>query len=1378
MGHRAAQRELDHFVREGDGAATMSETRSGPDLLNELAHEFAQRFRKGERLSLTEYTDRYPELAAQIRDLFPALMMIEQFGSVERPPTDTQPRTATSDGTVPKQLGEYRILREVARGGMGIVYEAVQESLGRHVALKVLPFQSLSDATYRERFRREAQAAAKLHHTNIVPVFGVGEHEGVHYFAMQLIQGQPLNSVLHELKRRRRSGVPRAGEPAETPSPVPEEWHRQELTVTLAGNLVTGRFSAREREPGDSERGEKVHRVRSVDGSSSGLSASHTVVSGDDSELGEQSEANYFRSVARVGVQVAEALAYAHEQGIVHRDIKPSNLLLDTHGTVWVTDFGLAKAEGTGELTSPGDLLGTMRYMAPERFQGQADPRSDVFSLGLTLYEMVTLRPAFAAAERAPLIEKMLHSEPPRPRQLDGRIPRDLETIILKAISKEPARRYQTAADLAADLQLFLADRPIRARRTTAVERFGRWCHRNPWLAGANIAAAVLTTTLAIGATLAAWTFRDQRDQIGRHVGRLQEAERKGQERLLDSLMAQASARRQSRRVGQRFEGLEALGQAAAIARGLGLPAEQFDLLRDEAIACMALPDMKPTGRAIQHPPDGVAVAFDSLMTRYALRFRDGTILVRSVADDEEVARFSAQGDREIDVFGFSPDGRYLATIHMPSRALTVWDIDRRAVAVNEPGPISGGGAEFSPDSRRIAVGRQDGGLLVYDLATGTPCRRWPGLSLWGPVFSADGTQIAIYEHVDKNYAIRIVHAESGRLVRSFALPLLPFAKLAWSSDGATLATPCDDRKIYLWDVATGTRRATLEGSNAEGLHAAFHPTGTLLVSNGWEGRFRLWDAVLGRSLLSVTGGGPTWFSKDGRIVVVTGPQIAPYQVDPALEYRTLSHASSQSMKYRSAAIRRDGRVMAVATSRGLVLWDLTHGAELRFLPLGKVWGVIFEESGDLLTSGSIGVRRWPVRLDLARAEFRIGPPRQLPLPGTGGVIASDRRGQFMALPDHEIALVVTPERIFHVGPLDDCRYVGVSPDGEWLATGSHVATKGAQVWHIRDATKVADLPVDYGTGVVFSPDGKWLMTTTEPCRLWTVGTWHEARQLGGVGCCFSPDGRLVAVVDPTRIIRLVETETGHTVARLESPDLCEVYAACFSPVGSRLVVSTNDGPGVHVWDLRAIRRKLAEMGLDWHAPAYSDDDPANSSTPALPPLHVDLGPLPLAATADPRAYEPVINDLEAALASKPDQTSIRGRLAERCNDYAWNLANATGSSRNPERALTLARRAVELAPNWADYLNTLGVAQYRAGRFAEAIATLDRSLAAGQGQSDGYDLLFQAMAQWQLGHRPEAQACFRKAAEWMEKHQQGDEELIPFRAEAAAMLGVKEKKD
>src|SRR6266851_3581797 len=353
---------------------------------------------------------------------------------------------------MPKQLGEFRILREVARGGMGIVYEAVQEPLGRHVALKVLPFQSLAAGKYLERFQREARAAANLHHTNIVPVFGVGEHQGVHYYAMQFIQGQSLDSVLREL-RRLRQAKRNGSDPAKKTDVAGEHDAEVDLSFSLAAGLLTGRFEgSKEHEKKKEERGPanlplplgERAGVRGSDwcksrpltpipsppkGEGSLTSAADLSLTLHQSSLSSQTEQQYFRSVARLGVQVAEALAYAHGQGVLHRDIKPSNLLLDTQGTVWITDFGLAKAVDSEDLTATGDILGTLRYMAPERFQGQADARGDVYGLGVTLYEMLTLRPVFADSIRARLIERILREEAPRPRKLDGRIPRDLETI-------------------------------------------------------------------------------------------------------------------------------------------------------------------------------------------------------------------------------------------------------------------------------------------------------------------------------------------------------------------------------------------------------------------------------------------------------------------------------------------------------------------------------------------------------------------------------------------------------------------------------------------------------------------------------------------------------------------------------------------------------------------------------------------------------------------------------------------------------------------------------------------------------------------------------------------------------------------------------------
>jgi serine/threonine protein kinase len=217
--------------------------------------------------------------------------------------------------------------------------------------------------------------------------------------------------------------------------------------------------------------------ARPAPAATSALMSGQSHLSAIDSNRG-----HYFRSVARIGHQVAEALAYAHDRGVVHRDIKPSNLLLDAAGVVWVTDFGLAKTDEEG-LTRTGDILGTIRYMAPERFRGACDARADIYALGLTLYELALLRPAFESPDRLKLIEQVRHQEPTRPRSIDPRIPRDLETIVLKAIDKDPQRRYSTAAALGEDLQRFVEDRPIRARRVSAAERLLRWGRRNKLVA-------------------------------------------------------------------------------------------------------------------------------------------------------------------------------------------------------------------------------------------------------------------------------------------------------------------------------------------------------------------------------------------------------------------------------------------------------------------------------------------------------------------------------------------------------------------------------------------------------------------------------------------------------------------------------------------------------------------------------------------------------------------------------------------------------------------------------------------------------------------------------------------------------------------------------
>jgi tetratricopeptide (TPR) repeat protein len=447
----------------------MSDVSSDPDPLLPLVEEFAERYRRGERPTLTEYADKYPELAERIRRVFPTLVVMEELGSVGGEPTGPFGAAA---GAAPPRLGDYRILREVGRGGMGVVYEAVQESLGRHVALKVLTAHGLLSPRQLQRFEREARAAARLHHTNIVPVYGVGEADGVHYYAMQFIQGRSVDVVLQELRRLRRGAAAGpAGEPTRASAPA-------------AGEVPEGEAAAPP------------------------PSAPAT------SELSGRSDAEYFRSVARIGVQAAEALAHAHAQGVLHRDVKPANLLIDTQGAVWVTDFGLAKLEGSDDLTKEGELPGTLRYMAPERFAGSADARSDIYSLGLTLYELLTLRPAFPAADRAALVEQILHAEPARPRALDPRLPRDLEAVIRKALAKEPAERYQTAQELADDLRRFLDDLPIHARRSTVVQHLRKWIKRRRAVVVTG-AVGLLTAVLVLAGSVG-WVLSEHSAQQSR----------------------------------------------------------------------------------------------------------------------------------------------------------------------------------------------------------------------------------------------------------------------------------------------------------------------------------------------------------------------------------------------------------------------------------------------------------------------------------------------------------------------------------------------------------------------------------------------------------------------------------------------------------------------------------------------------------------------------------------------------------------------------------------------------------------------------------------------------------------------------------------------
>jgi eukaryotic-like serine/threonine-protein kinase len=412
------------------------------DPLEVLATEFTERLRKGEQPSISAYIAKYPDLAEDIETLFPTIVATERLKVSRERSSDGR---ASLGAAALERLGDFRIIREIGRGGMGVVFEAEQESLGRRVAIKVLPRPALLDPKHLRRFHREARIAANLHHTNIAEVFGVGEQNGFHYYVMQYIHGVGLDAVIARLAKT---------------APSPPTTSTETELVEAATRELLGQA--------------------------------------DLSDLPQGIGPQYGRSVARVGLQAAEALHYAHTQGTLHRDIKPANLLLDTSGVVWLTDFGLAKTARSENVSLAGDVVGTLRYMAPERFRGQVDERSDIYSLGLTLYELLVLEPAYAETDRTHLIQQITHELPLPPRRSNPQIPRDLETIILKASAQDASQRYASAGELADDLRRFLEDRPIQARRASSMERLGRWCRRNQAVAGLAGTTLLLLVLIAV----------------------------------------------------------------------------------------------------------------------------------------------------------------------------------------------------------------------------------------------------------------------------------------------------------------------------------------------------------------------------------------------------------------------------------------------------------------------------------------------------------------------------------------------------------------------------------------------------------------------------------------------------------------------------------------------------------------------------------------------------------------------------------------------------------------------------------------------------------------------------------------------------------------
>jgi len=1136
-------------------------------------------FNEARNIESPEARGRYLDEAcggnAALRDRLQALMRVyEQDRSFLKPLSATK---ATGDSAVQEGpgsvIGPYKLLEQIGEGGFGVVFMAEQQRpVRRKVALKVLK-PGMDTRQVVARFEAERQALALMEHQNISRVLDAGETAtGRPFFVMELVRGVPIT------------------------------------------NFCDG---------------------------------NHLPV----------------RERLRLFLDVCQAVQHAHQKGIIHRDVKPTNILVTLHdGTpvAKVIDFGIAKAMGQ-QLTDKtlftgfAQMIGTPSYMSPEQAEMSgldADTRSDIYALGILLYELLT---GTTPCEQERLrtvgfdeIRRIIREEePPRPstrittmgnlastvsanrrsdpRRLSQLFQGELDWIVMKALEKDRNRRYETASALAADVQRYLNDEPVLARPPSSMYRLRKTMRRHR---GPVIAAALIMLALVVGIIASVWGLlratdaetsaraeaKQKENALKDKEAALATAEaneRDAREQLFLSRLNQARASRFSRQMGQRLDSLVALTKATRLRRD--------DRLRDEAIAAMALPDIRPGPCWHAFPPGYRFWAFDDNYRLYARANYDGIISVRTLPDDREIQNISAP-DKTASLL-LSPDGRYVGRWENTLR-LRVWRVSDGKEVFREP-PATTSGQIFSPDSRLLVVGL-DGWLLRFDLATGQELNRWQLPENSNPLvlaFHPDNRRLAVGYVDSKN--VSIYDSSNGDLVTSLPVGARQTQPLAWHPDGRRLAVG-QSQVIQIWDVDANRKLATLQGHIQQVETLTFHPDGALLASDSGDGVLRLWDTSTGRPLMQLPQRRSMRFSSDGRWLGAgkRGEEAHLLEVTPTREYRTLvSNQGPGQGNYQDGDVSPDGRLFALnMTPSGVHLFDLPSGRQIAVLSDGVP---LFQADGrELFICNSEGLHRQSISRGLkplrnatrieSEGEIVIGPPRTIPLPGAPQRVARSQDGRTLAmvcetkgigwLVDIETESVRN-QRMEHPA----ARYVALSPDGKWMATSgwhagwtrlwdAHPWHAGwTRLWNAHTAEMVHEWSLQR-TSVFFTPDSRVLILGREDGfsfhEVPSGKLLHRIRRdvaLHHAKVAFAPKTGLMAMEMEPGVVHLKDIATGKTVAKLEDPHGDRAIWMSFTPDGSQLVVNALYAKAIHVWDLRAIRQRLRSMNLDWDWPEFPD---------------------------------------------------------------------------------------------------------------------------------------------------------------------------------------------